>query len=109
MAQQITDKVSVNGWMNLWTQAQADGYTGTPIIAGGTILNFNATVAYVHALATGAGTSPSGATGADGLPIGTTASTAPAAGVELLPGTDIAGVWVFTSGAQDIKYSIVGK
>jgi len=106
MASQVTETVSINGFKNLWTQAQADGYTGTPIIREGTVLNFNSTVAYLHLHTTGA-TNPT--TGADGLPIGTDSATAPAAGFTLPEGTDITTVWIFTSGAQNIKYAIIGR
>lgn len=106
MANQITETASINGWKNLLVQARADGYTGNAIIREGTVLNFNATVAYLHLTGNGT-TNPS--TGADGLPIGTTAATAPAAGFTLADGVDIASVWIFTSGAQDIKYTVVGK
>lgn len=105
MAKQITEKVSVNGWLNLLAQARADGYSGQAIIKGGVVVNPNATVAYFHATDNGA-TNPS--TGADGLPFGTTSSTAPSAAIALVPGTDISCVWIFTSGAQDIKYGIIG-
>jgi hypothetical protein len=104
MALSATKKVSVNGWINLYTQAKADGYQGSPIVRSGTILNQNATVAYVHVTANGA-TNP--ATGADGLPIGT--ASAPSAAFNLDKGTDLAGVWIFTSGAQDIKYEVIGS
>lgn len=103
MANQITKKVNVNGWINLYTQAKTDGYTGRPIVKDGTILNQNAIVVYVHITGNGA-TNP--ATGADGLPIGT--ASAPSAAFTLAEGADIAGVWIFTSGAQDIKYQIQG-
>lgn len=101
----ITKKVSVNGWLNLGTQAKADGYAGSPFLSGGRIYNFNATVAYVHFTANGS-TNPS--TGADGLPIGTTAGTAPAAYIDIPKGVDMNGIWVNTSGAQDIKYWFLG-
>ena len=105
MAYQITKLVSVNGFKNLYTQAKADGYVGSSIIREGTVLNFNSTVAYLHLTADGANNP---ATGTDGLPLGTSSATAPAAGFELPMGTDIATVYIYTTGAQNIKYSIVG-
>lgn len=104
MASAITKKISVNGWINLYTQAKTDGYTGSPIVRDATIINQNATVAYVHVTSDGA-TNPS--TGADGLPIGT--ASAPSAAFSVVAGADIAGIWIFTSGAQDIKYHIQGS
>lgn len=105
MAKSVTNVVSVNGWLNLYTQAKADGYTGSSVVKEGTVLNLNATVAYLHLTEDGS-TNP--ATAADGLPIGTTAATAPSSSFVLPEGTDLAGAWINTSGAQDIKYSFTG-
>lgn len=106
MASQMTETVSINGWKNLLIQARTDGYLGSAIVQSATVMNFNATVAYVHATSSGS-TNP--ATGADGLPIGTTAGTAPSASFTFPAGTDIGMVWIFTSGAQDIKYAVIGR
>ena len=105
MSASITTKVSVNGWLNLGTQARTDGYTGSSILKEGTVLNLNATVAYLHITADG---SANPSTAANGLPIGTTSSTAPSSFFTLPRGTDINCVWINTSGAQDIKYSFTG-
>lgn len=106
MAQSITKPVALNNsWVNIGDQAVTDGYTGNMIIEEGTILNLNATVAYVHITPTK--TQPS--TASDGLPIGTTSSTAPNSFFTLPEGTDIRCVYVHTAGNQTIKYSITGK
>lgn len=106
MSRQITEAFTLNNaWKNLLTQAVADGYTGSHIVTEATILNYNATVAYVHLTSDGA-TNPT--TAADGLPIGTNTGTAPVSYFTCPEGTDIATVWVHTAGNQTIKYSIVG-
>lgn len=108
MAQSITKKVSVNGWLNLGTQAKADGYKGHPILRGGVILNFNSTAAYLHLANDGSSAYSGSATGSDGLPIGTDTSTAPSPAFSLPSGADMNLIWIYTSGAQDIKYAIDG-
>jgi hypothetical protein len=105
MSQQVTELVSVSGWKNLWVQAVADGYQGSPIIKSGAVINFNATTAYLHITNNGS-TNP--ATGTDGLPLSSTAANAPSSAYTLPNGTDLAGVWIFTSGAQDIRYTVTG-
>lgn len=104
MARQISTVLSINGWKNLLTIARAAGYEGNSIVLEATVLNLNATVAYLHITSNGA-TNPD--TASDGLPIGTD-TTAPLAYYTLPKGSDIAGVWINTSGAQNIHYSIIG-
>jgi hypothetical protein len=108
MAKSFTEAFTLNNaWKNLGVQARADGYTGSSVIKCGVVQNNNATVAYVHATENGA-TNPS--TAADGMPIGTTSSTAPnGASIVLDEGTDIDTTWIHTAGNQTIKYSITGK
>lgn len=108
MAKSVTEAFTLNNaWRNLGVQARADGYTGSLTVKGGVIQNNNATVAYVHATENGS-TNPS--TPADGMPIGTTSSTAPnGASIILDEGTDIDTVWIHTAGNQTIKYSLTGR
>jgi hypothetical protein len=105
MARAVTETVAfANGWKNMYTQALADGYTGSQICKSFTVLNFNATVAYVHFHTSGS-TSPT--TAADGLPLSSAAGTAPGAAYTA-EGVDLATVWVHTAGTQNIKYAVIG-
>lgn len=88
------------------TQARADGYKGPQIIQEGTVLNFNATVAYLHFHTSGS-TNPT--TAADGLPLSTDSATAPSSVYTLPQGTDLATTWIHTAGNQTIKYSVMGR
>lgn len=95
-----------NAWKNMGSQAYAtDGYDGHPVVKSITILNFNATVAYVHTHDSGS-TNPT--TAADGLPISSDTATAPSSAITL-EDVDINTLWVHTAGNQTIKYLIVGK
>jgi hypothetical protein len=105
MSQSITTTVSVNGWLNLGTQARTDGYIGEAILKEGTVLNLNATVAYLHITSSG---SAAPATANKGIGIGTTSSTAASSFFTLPRGTDINCLWINTSGAQTINYSFTG-
>jgi hypothetical protein len=94
-----------NAWKNIGTQAIADGYDGHMVVRELTLLNFNATVAYVHSHESGT-TEPT--TAADGMPISSDTAVAPSSAYTLFD-ADLRLVWVHTAGNQTIKYLIVGK
>lgn len=94
-----------NAWKNLRAQAVADGYAGNFIITEGVIMNFNATVMYLHFSSNGA-TNP--ATTTDGIPLSNDAAVGPSSSFTLPKGTDISLVWMHTTGNQTIKYSLIG-
>ena len=93
-----------NAWKNLWVQALADGYDGNPIVKSLTVINFNATVAYLHFHDDGA-TAPT--TAADGIPLSSDTLTAPSSSFTQ-EDVDLATTWVHTGGNLTIKYSITG-
>lgn len=93
-----------NAWKNLWTQAVADGWDGSPSVKSLTVVNFNATVAYLHRHSSGS-TAPT--TAADGLPISSDTAVAPSSAITL-DKVDLATTWVHTGGNQTIKYMIEG-
>ena len=106
MARAVTEAFTLNNaWKNIGTQAVADGYVGNPVVKSVTILNFNATVAYVHAHTSG---SSNPTTAADGLPISSDTTVAPSSAITL-EDVDIHTVWVHTAGNQTIKYQVIGK
>lgn len=106
MAMSITEAFTLNNaWINLGTQARTDGYIGSSVVKSATVLNFNATVAYVHNHTSGS-TNPS--TAADGLPISTDTANSPSSAITF-EGVDINTLWVHTAGNQTIKYTIIGK
>lgn len=93
-----------NGWINLGTQAKADGYQGSPIAKSVTVVNFNATVAYLHLTDNGA-TNPT--TAADGLPLSSDVAVAPSAAFSA-GNVDINTIWIHSAGTQNIKYAVIG-
>jgi hypothetical protein len=106
MARNVTEAFTLNNaWKNIGTQAIADGYLGTNVAKSVTILNFNATVAYVHAHTSGS-TNPT--TAADGMNISSDTTNSPSSAITL-EDVDINTVWVHTAGNQTIKYMVLGK
>lgn len=106
MSKSITESFTLNNaWKNLYTQALADGYTGSAIVKEATVMNFNATVAYLHVTSDG-GANP--ATPGDGMPLSNSTAAAPSSTFTLPPGTDIAGVWIHTAGNLTLNYVVIG-
>lgn len=87
----------------MFTQAKTNGWDGSPQVRKLTIVNFNATVAYVHTHSSGAA-NPT--TAADGLPLSNDTTVAPNSAITL-EDVDLATTWVHTAGNQSIKYSIL--
>jgi hypothetical protein len=106
MAKSVTSKSSINGWANFLTLARAAGYTGSQVVKDGTIVSLGATAAYIHITEVG---NANPGTAANGVPIGSTASTAPSTVFRVPEGTDLACLYINTAGAQDITYSFTGK
>jgi hypothetical protein len=106
MAKAVTEAFTLNNaWKNLGVQAIADGYTGSLVAKSVTVLNFNATVAYVHFHTSGS-TNPT--TAADGLPIASDSAVAPSSAFTA-ENVDINTIWVHTAGNQTIKYSVISQ
>ncbi len=100
----LTEKVSVNGWVNVDDALIAAVPTYQPgKVRSVTFLNNNAAAATLHF--TDSGTQPANAT--DGLPIGTTAASAPASSFTT-ENVDLAGIWINTGAAQDIIIAVIG-
>jgi hypothetical protein len=100
-----TRAISVNGWKNVLALLQTSiaGYNGG-LVKMITIINNNATAATVHLNDSAA--QPS--TASDGLPIGSTAATAPSPAVTL-ENIDLAQLWVNTAGAQTLVFLVNGR
>lgn len=106
MARAVTEAFSLNNaWKNIGTQAAADGYSGSLVAKSVTVLNFNSTVAYVHAHTSGS-TNPT--TAADGLPVSTDTANSPSSAITL-ENVDIHTLWVHTAGNQTIKYMVISQ
>jgi hypothetical protein len=105
MSKQVTETFALsNAWKNMWTQATADGYVGSPIVKELTVMNFNATVAYLHFHTSGS-TNPT--TAADGLPLSNDTAVAPSSAYTA-ENVDLSTTWVHTAGTQNIKYAVIG-
>lgn len=95
--------ISVNGWASVKTllETAISGYQGG-LVKWIMIVNNNAAAATVHL--NDAGTQPSTAT--DGIPIGTTAASAPGGASVTLDNIDLAQLWVNTGGAQTLIFMV---
>jgi hypothetical protein len=106
MARAVTETFTLNNaWKNLWTQAVADGYVGSPVVKSLTVVNFNSTVAYLHFHTSGS-TNPT--TAADGLPLSSDVAVAPSAAFSQ-EDVDLSTTWIHTAGNQSIKYAVQAK
>ena len=101
---QFNTKAAIDGWVNVLTQLQTDGYTGAPKVKSLTVVNMTATAAYLHVTQDGS-TNP--ATAANGLPFSTDTATSPSSTITL-EGVDLAGAWVNTGASIDITFAVVG-
>lgn len=99
---QFNTKATINGWVNVLTQLQTDGYTGAPKCKSLTVVNMTSTISYLHVVD---GTQPS--TAANGLPFSTDTTASPSSTITL-EGVDLAGAWVNTGGSIAITFAVVG-
>ena len=101
----ITEKISISGWVNVDDALIAAVPTYQPAgkARSVTFLNNNAAAATLHF--TDSGTQPANAT--DGLPIGTTAASAPSSSFTA-ENVDLNGIWINTGAAQDIIIAVIG-
>lgn len=102
----ITRAISVNGWANVLTLLRTSlaTYDGG-LVKTITISNINAAAATVHL--TDVSTQPSTAT--DGMPIGTTAASAPGGAQIVLENIDLGSIWINTGAAQNINFLVNGN
>ena len=100
----FTTKATINGWKNVLTQLQADGYTGDLKVKSLTVVNMTSTIAYLHVTQDG---SANPATAANGLPFSTDTTASPSSTITL-EGVDLASAWVNTGGSIAITFAVVG-
>src|SRR4051812_40745827 len=101
-----TRAISVNGWASVKTllETAISGYQGG-LVKSIMIVNNNAGAATVHL--NDSGSQPS--TAADGIPIGTTAASAPGGASLTLDNVDLAQLWVNTGGATSLIFMVNGN